>query len=101
MKVGDISYAIVPSENTETGSVTAVVDLLAKYGYYIVAEKLLGVRNSLLGIPGATIDDIKKVYSHPQPLAQCRTFLTAHPEMQTYPSLSTAQAAQYVFGSWQ
>ena len=86
MKAGDITYAILPAENTETGSVTAAIDLLAKYGNYIVAEKLLAVRHSLLGPSGASIDDIKKVYSHPQPLAQCRTFLTQHPAMQTYPA---------------
>ena len=51
IKKDEISYAILPAENTETGSVTAVVDLLARYGYYIVAEKLLPVRNSLLGTP--------------------------------------------------
>ena len=96
MKSGEISYAILPSENTETGSVTAVVDLLAKYGYFIVAETLLPVSHSLLGMPGASLDDIKTVHSHPQPLAQCRTFLTQHPAINTYPSLSTAQAAQYV-----
>ena len=94
MKQGDIDYAILPAENTETGSITAVVDLLAKYGYYIVAEKLLKVAHSLLGIKGAAIGDIKKVYSHPEPLMQCRAFLTAHPDMETHPSLSTAQAAK-------
>jgi chorismate mutase/prephenate dehydratase len=96
MHAGDIDYAIVPAENTETGSITAVIDLLAKYGDFIVAEKLLRVSHSLLGVPGASLEGITQVYSHPQPLAQCRAFLTAHPKMQTYPSLSTAQAAQKV-----
>ncbi|MDD5018496.1 MAG: prephenate dehydratase [Eubacteriales bacterium] len=94
MKNGEIDYAILPAENTETGSITSVVDLLAKYGYYIVAEKLLKVSQSLLGVKGAALDDIKKVYSHPEPLLQCRAFLAAHPGIETYPSLSTAQAAK-------
>ena len=93
MKFDDIGYAIVPAENTETGSITTVVDLLARYGYYIVAEKLLKVSHSLLGVRGATLSDIKRIYSHPEPLAQCRAFLNAHPDIETYPSLSTAQAA--------
>lgn len=96
MHAGKIDYAIVPAENTETGSITAVVDLLAKYGDFIVAEKLLRVSHSLIGVPGAVLESITQVYSHPQPLAQCRAFLTAHPQIQTFPSLSTAQAAQKV-----
>lgn len=93
MKKSEISYAILPAENTETGSITSVVDLLAKYGYFIVAEKLLPVSHSLLGLQGTTLSNIKKVYSHPEPLAQCRLFLSKHAEMQAYPSLSTAGAA--------
>ncbi|MGI5849431.1 MAG: prephenate dehydratase [Christensenellales bacterium] len=93
IKNGEIGNAIVPAENTETGSITAVIDLLAKYGYYIVAEKLLKVSHSLLGVRGANISGIKKIYSHPEPLAQCRTFLNTHPEFEAHPSLSTAQAA--------
>ncbi len=96
MKNSEISYAILPAENTETGSITSVVDLLAKYGYFIVAEKLLPVSHSLLGIKGAKLNDIKKVYSHPEPLAQCRLFLNKHSDIQTYPSLSTADAAMTV-----
>lgn len=93
MKNEEIDYAMLPAENTETGSITAVIDLLAKYGYYIVGEKLLEVSHSLLSIKGATIDDIKKVYSHPEALAQCRRFLHTHEDITGYPSLSTAQAA--------
>lgn len=96
LKTGEISIAMLPAENTETGSITAVVDLLAKYGFYIVAEKLLKVRQSLLGIKGAKPGEIKVVYSHPEPFGQCSAFLAARPGIETRPSLSTAQAASTV-----
>lgn len=96
LKAGDISLAMLPAENTETGSITAVVDLLAKYGFYIVAEKLLKVRHSLLGVKGAKLGEIKMLYSHPEPFGQCSSFLAAHPGIETRPSLSTAQAASAV-----
>lgn len=93
---GEIGRAIVPAENTDTGSITAVVDLLSKYGFYIVAERLLSVTQSLLGIPGATLEDIREVYTHPEPIMQCSRFLSQHPCMKTYPALSTSQAAMKV-----
>ena len=96
LKSDTINYAILPVENTETGSITTVIDLLTKYSYYIVAEKLLKVSHSLLGVQGAELDDIKQVYSHPEPIAQCRNFLAAHPGIEAYPSLSTAQAAKSI-----
>lgn len=96
LKHGDITNAILPVENTETGTITRVADLLAQYGFYIVGEHLLKVAHSLLGPQDASIDTIKKVYSHPEPLAQCSQFLRAHPQISAYPALSTAQAAMNV-----
>ncbi|MFA5675616.1 MAG: prephenate dehydratase domain-containing protein [Christensenellales bacterium] len=92
----DIGRAILPAENTETGSITAVVDLLARYGYYITAERLLKVSQSLLGIKGAKLEQIEMACSHPEPIAQCSRFLSAHPHISAYPALSTAQAASSV-----
>ncbi len=96
LKNDAVSLAIVPAENTETGSITAVVDLLARYGFYIVAEKLLRVSHSLLGVKGAKPDDIRIIYSHPEPFGQCSSFLSARPLIETRPALSTAQAADMV-----
>lgn len=96
LRTGDIGRAILPAENTETGSITAVVDLLARYGYYIVAERLLKVSQSILGLKGAKLEQIEMVCSHPEPIAQCSRFLAAHPNISAYPALSTAQAASSV-----
>jgi len=96
LRRGEIGRAILPAENTETGSITAVIDLLAKYGYFIVAEKLLKVEHSLLGLPDAELADIRTVCSHPEPIMQCSRFLHAHPAIAAFPALSTAQAAMSV-----
>ena len=96
LKKGEITLAMLPVENTETGSITAVIDLLARYGYFIVAERLLKVTHSLLAPAGATLDTITKVYSHPEPIGQCSQFLADHPHIAAFPALSTAQAAQDV-----
>ncbi len=96
LQQGEIDRAIVPAENTDTGSITAVADLLARYGFYIVAERLLSVTQSLLGINGATLGGVREVYTHPEPIMQCSRFLAEHPEMKPYPALSTSQAAMKV-----
>ncbi len=96
LRRGEIGRAMLPAENTETGSITAVVDLLAKYGYFIVAERLLKVEHSLLGLPDAALSDITQVCSHPEPIMQCSRFLHAHPAISAFPALSTAQAAMNV-----
>lgn len=96
LKKGEIEYAVLPAENTETGSITAVIDLLAKYGFFIVAEKTLHVVHSLLGTKDSELSDIKVVCSHPEPFGQCSDFFEAHPDIEKRSSLSTAQAAQMV-----
>jgi chorismate mutase/prephenate dehydratase len=94
LKNDEVDYAMLPAENTQTGSVALAIDALARYGYYIVGELLLPVAHCLLALPGAKIDDITKVYSHPQPIAQCSEFLSDNYEV--YSSLSSAHAAKTI-----
>ncbi len=94
LKNDEVEYAMLPAENTQTGSVALAIDALARYGYYIVGEKLLPVAHALLGVCGAKLGDITKVYSHPEPLAQCSEFLSD--KYEAYSSLSTAHAAKTV-----
>jgi len=75
---GEIKYGIVPIENSTAGSVNEVYDLLKEYDIKIVGAQRLSVNHCLLGVEGATISDIKKVYSHPQALYQCKKFLDAN-----------------------
>jgi len=75
---GEIKYGIVPIENSTAGSVNEVYDLLNQYDIKIVASQRLTVNHCLLGITGAKLDDIQKVYSHPQALYQCKNFLDSN-----------------------
>ena len=53
----------MPFENSCTGAITAVYDLLLKYGFYIVGEEYIKINQNLVGIKGAKVEDIKEIYS--------------------------------------
>lgn len=89
-------YGVLPIENSSTGAVNEVYDLLRDSGCYIVGEVKLPIRHCLLGLEGADIGDIRKVYSHPQGLSQSSLFLQQHSDWQAVPYLNTAMSAKLV-----
>ena len=93
---GKADYAVLPIENTTAGSVSDIYDLMMEYPNYIVGEVILEIRHTLMGVPGASLSDIRRVYSHPQALAQCRHYLEKHPEWEQIKMLNTAMAAEKV-----
>lgn len=93
---GTVRYGVLPIENSSTGGITEVYDLVRRYGAFIVGEKIVKVEHCLLGIPGATLDDITEVYSHPQGFSQCRAFFKEHPAMEQFNYYNTAKAAEMV-----
>lgn len=93
---GDIEYGILPIENSSTGVITEVYDLLRKYGFYIVGEKCLKVDHNLLGIKGTKLSDINEVYSHEQGFLQSKDFFDEHKEWRLIPYLNTAKSALYI-----
>src|SRR5699024_6991508 len=72
---GDVTYGVIPFENSYTGEVGDMLDLLLQYDVSIVGMYDLKINQNLLGLPNAQLKDIKQVYSHPQGLAQCSLFL--------------------------
>lgn len=72
---GKCEYGVIPLENSTTGSINDVVDLLSKYPVYIVGETIIKVEHNLLAVKGARVEDIKEVYSHEQGFFQCRDYL--------------------------
>jgi len=79
LEADEVDAAVVPVENTHAGSVADVYDLLRNHsGVRIVAELILRVSHSLLGLPGVRIEDVRVARSHPQALAQVEDFLTEH-----------------------
>jgi chorismate mutase/prephenate dehydratase len=72
---GETEFGVVPIENSIEGSVNQVYDLFLKYDHKVSGEIVLKIGNCLIANPGTKLDDIKIIYSHPQALAQCRSFL--------------------------
>ena len=83
-------------ENSSSGSVNTVYDLMGRYSCHIVGEQLVRVEQCLLGLPGAKIEDITTVFSHEQGFAQCPVFLGQHPDWKTTPYFNTAISAKHV-----
>jgi prephenate dehydratase len=73
--VGDVDYALVPVENSQSGSINEVYDLLRQHDLFVIGEISHKVNQCLLCLPGQKLNDIKRVISHPQALAQCDIFL--------------------------
>jgi Prephenate dehydratase./Chorismate mutase type II. len=93
---GSADYGVLPVENSTAGSVIDVYDLLLKYKCYIAKGLQLPVTHCLVGVRGASISDIKNVYSHPHAFPQCRSFLEQHPRINKIPYINTALAAKMV-----
>ncbi len=96
LKGGEADYAVLPFENSSAGIVSENYDLLKEYGYYIVGEQKIKVNHCILGVEGASLSSIRKIYSHPQALAQCAKILDAHPGWEQIPMQNTAVAAKKV-----
>lgn len=93
---GEADYAVLPVENSSTGSIRQVYDLLAQYNYYVVGECQVKVEHCLMALPGAALEDIQTVYSHEQGLMQCERYLDAHWGWRRVPTLDTAGSAKQV-----
>ncbi len=96
LQTGEADYGVVPIDNSSTGSINQVYDLLAHYGAFIVGEVTLKVNHCLMARPGVTEGDIQAVYSHEQGLFQCAPYLKSHPAWAQIPLNNTAAAAKYV-----
>ena len=92
---GEATYGVLPVENSNAGSVSEVYDLILKYRYFIVSAVGLTVNENLLGVKGAKLQNIKKVYSHPQALAQSDDFIKSN-GIEPIQYTNTAMAAKLV-----
>lgn len=95
---GNADYAVIPQENTLGGAVTNYIDaLIAQQNIFVVGEVILPINQTLMGVPGATLEDIQTVCSHAQGIAQSTAWRAEHlPEAVTEEMASTAAAASYV-----
>jgi len=92
---GELDLAVVPVENSLEGAVTAVNELLAVTELAVRGEVEVAVSHCLLAPAGTDHRSIRAVYSHPQALAQCRSFLERN-RLEPRPFYDTAGAARMV-----
>lgn len=95
---GKADFAVIPQENTIGGAVTNYVDaLIAEEKVFVVGEVILPINQTLMGVPGASLEDIKLVCSHAQGIKQSEEWRKENlPDAQTQEMDSTAAAASYV-----
>jgi len=96
VKGGPANYGVLPIENSIGGSIHRNYDLLLSHELPIVAEVELPVVHQLLALPGATLDRLRRVYSHPQALAQCERFLRTLSGIEIVATYDTAGSAKLV-----
>ncbi len=91
---GRVSYGIVPVENSTEGAINNTQDCLVDSTARIIGEQVVSIEHSLLAQEASSKADIKKIASHKQSLAQCRTYLTKNfPIAQQVECSSNAEAA--------
>jgi len=92
---GEVDRGILPLENSLAGSIHHNYDLLLRYDLAIVGETQIHVAHQLVALPGVTLADVQKVYSHPQPLAQCeRTLSQLLPHAELISTYDTASSVK-------
>lgn len=89
----EVTYGVLPVENSTAGSVSAVYDLILKHRFYIVKALDLPIDYCLAGLKQSELSDIEKVWSHPQSLSQCANYISKHNFVST-PFENTAVAAR-------
>jgi chorismate mutase/prephenate dehydratase len=93
---GFADYGMLPVENTTAGSINEVYDLLSRTKLSIVGEEVYRVDHCLIGLREVPLATLRKVYSHPQALAQCARFLSQLPNCRAEEFTDTAMAVQMI-----
>lgn len=93
---GHADYGVLPIENTSSGSINEVYDLLQHTTLYIVGEMTLPIEHCLVATSDIRLEEIKTLYSHPQPHQQCSEFLSRMKGVTLESCASTADAMQKV-----
>ena len=89
-------FVLSPIENSLAGSVHKALDLLTESALSIIGEVVIPISLNLIALPGATLEQITVVESHPVALAQCERFFRAHPELHKIASEDTAGSVRSI-----
>lgn len=96
VKSGSVQAAVVPIENSLAGSVAEHFDLLLARDVFIHRELHLRIRHNLIAPPGVKLNQIRRVFSHPVALDQCRNFFRSRPEVEAVPFYDTAGSVRHL-----
>jgi chorismate mutase/prephenate dehydratase len=96
VKDGRANIAVLPIENTTSGAIAEVYDLLLDKKVSIVGEVKIHVKHCLIGVTGASIADLKTIHGHPQAVAQCSNFLAGLPDVDVIYATDTALSARRI-----
>ena len=91
-----VDYGVLPIENSIGGSIHRNFDLLLEHDLPIVGEVEVPVVHHLLALPGRTLEQVKRIYSHPQALAQCDRFLRTLTGVEIIATYDTAGSAKMI-----
>ena len=96
---GSVGAAVIPIENSLAGSVTEHFDLLLARKVFIQREFRLRIVHNLIAAPGVRKADLRRAYSHPVALEQCRDFFRRNPKVEPVPFYDTAGSVKHVIES--
>jgi prephenate dehydratase len=91
-----VDGALIPVENSLAGPVVEHLDLLLDNPVFVESEYRLRIVHTLIAAPGVRFSQIRRVYSHPVALQQCRDFLQENPSIEPIPFYDTAGAVKHV-----
>lgn len=93
---GEADAAVLPLENSSTGVLHEVLDLLQQSSLPVVGEVQVSIDHALVARTGTAFESIRRVLGHPQALAQCRNLLSSLPRAEQVLEMDTATAARRV-----
>lgn len=93
---GEVDYAVLPIENTTAGSINETYDLLTSMDLALVGEEIQPIDHCVIGVAPGALSSIRRIYSHPQALAQCSEFLATLPQCSAEPFGNTALAVEKI-----
>jgi prephenate dehydratase len=98
VKRGSVDGAVIPIENSLAGSVAEHFDLLLSRDVHIVREFRLRIVHNLIAPPGVTLKSVRRVFSHPVALDQCRDLFARNRKLDPVPFYDTAGSVKHVVG---
>jgi prephenate dehydratase len=93
---GSVDGAVIPIENSLAGSVAEHFDLLLGREVHIVREFRLRIVHNLIALPGTKLGEVRRVFSHPVALDQCRDLFAKNPKLESVPFYDTAGSVKHV-----